>query len=590
MSRTPGPTARRLVEAYEPSFRATLTVSPEAADDRAALAAAATALPETAARLLETLALVTLPGEGLPERLRPLIEKEGVPLWRAALLLPRASVTHGTDIHPLRYAGSCRLNPLLRDWLPDGLPPRLDDATPSFPPSDARFDAVVVAAVLEANPGQLTQDGALRRDFEKRMFAGLPGDIARWGLALQVGRLSGLVRASEGRLRGYPEAVPRPLGDVGALFPEPVPLLACAVLLRLVNDQWLDVPALLDRLRVRARQVLYSPADTRYPDKDLPFDDDGWDAIERATFLHVIDTLHRAGSLDVSRDGLEPRAVRRATPRPAFEGGFLLTPDHDILVHTGDLSATDYGRLCRLAPYVDGERMHRHRLTREGVAADIAAGNRDPMEFLAQHSRTGLPPSTADAVREWSRSATRIVVLSGVDIEETDDGRLRIATGAPTTHVVDYHKPPRARFLYRRGQLVIPGGWDALTVRSTLLRVARYVGLDGEDRVYAPELRRHAEPQRILERLRDHYGGELPGELETLVLAGSGLPPVRSERAVLIHLPPEAAAAIRRDWIAAPLLRRAVSQEEVVVTEEDLPRLRVRLAELGLTWEGPSAP
>lgn len=587
MTRTPGPTVRRLIDAYEPGFRATLTVARESVEDLTVLTAAAADLPEDAARLLEALTLVTWPGESLPERLRAQIEREGLPLWRAALLVPRASATVGSDIHPLRYAGSCRLNPALRSWLPPGLPPVTDEATASFPPSDARFDAIVVAAQLESQPGQLTQDGALRKDVEKRLFGGLSSDAARWSLALQVARLTGLVRASEGRLRGFPEAVPRSIGDPTALFGDPAQVAACALLLRLTDDRWIDVPALLERLRVRARQILWSPLDGRYPDRDRAFDEAGWANVEVPLFLDVIDTLHRAGTLDVARVGLEIRALRKAGPRPMFAGGFMLTPDNDILVHVGDLSPTDYGRLCRLAPFVDGERMHRHRLSREGVAADIAAGNRDTMEFLAQHSRTGLPPSTADAVREWSRSATRIVVLTGIDVEEDERGNLRLATGAPAATVVDYSKPPRARFLYRRGQLIVPAGWDALTVRAAVARVARYQGREGEDHVFVPELRRHADPGPLLDRLREHFGGELPGEIETLVLSGTGLPAVEVERAFLVRLPAQAAAAIRRDWVAAPLLRRAVTQEEVVVLAEDLPRLRARLAELGLGWTGP---
>ncbi|MFN7147057.1 MAG: hypothetical protein ACK4YP_25030, partial [Myxococcota bacterium] len=116
MSRPPPtPTARRVVEAYDATFRAGLTVTPEHADDPAALAAAAAALPPDASALLDLLTFVALPGEPVPERLRGVIERVGEPLWRATLLLPRQS-HGGGDIHPLRYAGSCRLNPALKGW------------------------------------------------------------------------------------------------------------------------------------------------------------------------------------------------------------------------------------------------------------------------------------------------------------------------------------------------------------------------------------------------------------------------------------------------------------------------------------------
>jgi hypothetical protein len=58
LSRPPStPTARRIVESYDAVFRAGLTVPPDLADDPEALAAAAAALPDAAAQLLETLAI-----------------------------------------------------------------------------------------------------------------------------------------------------------------------------------------------------------------------------------------------------------------------------------------------------------------------------------------------------------------------------------------------------------------------------------------------------------------------------------------------------------------------------------------------------
>ena len=87
---------------------------------------------------------------------------------------------------------------------------------------------------------------------------------------------------------------------------------------------------------------------------------------------------------------------------------------------------------------------------------------------------------------------------------------------------------------------------------------------------------------------RAFHGGELPGEIETLVLAGGGLGPIRVEAAIVLHIPGPVAHALRRDWVAAPLLARWLSNEQAVVSTGDLPRLRARLTELGLGWEGPA--
>jgi hypothetical protein len=584
----PTTSARRVLESYEAAFRAGLTVRPDQADDPEVLSAAADTLPSPARELLELLLLVTVPGELLPERLRPAVERAGDPLWRAALLLPRPTHTGGGELHPLHYAGSCRLNPALKGYRATGWDPVLEGAAAVFPPSDARWDAVVIAALLAEQPGQLTQDGLLRKDVERRIYGGLGGDPARWALALQIARLTGLVRPAEGRLRGFPEAVPRPISDPAGLFADPLAATAATILLRQVSDSWLDLGALLDRMRVRCREVLCSPADGRYADRSaIPFDDRGWEQVEAPLFENAADVLHRAGVVDAHRVGVSVAAVRKPGPRPSFSPGFVLLPDGNLLIHSGELPTTEYGRLARLAPYVDGERVHRHRLTREGVASDLSAGHRDTLDFLASHSRTGLPPNIVDTVREWQRSATRITVLTGVDVAEDDDGRLTLAPPGASGRGIDYSKPPRARFLYRRGRITIPDGWDTLGVRAAVERIARYVGREGDERIYQPERRAHPDATALLERLQAFYGGELPGEIEALIVAGAPLEPVRAEPAWLIHLPPAAAAAVRRDWIAGPLLRRAVTPDEVVVSAEDLPKLRERLRELGLSWPDP---
>ena len=115
-------------------------------------------------------------------------------------------------------------------------------------------------------------------------------------------------------------------------------------------------------------------------------------------------------------------------------------------------------------------------------------------------------------------------------------------------------------------------------------RVARYVGREGDERVYVPELRAHTNPGSLLDQLRVWYGGELPGEMEAMVLAGTGVAPARGERALIVHLPAAVSAALRRDRVVGPLLRRSLSQHEFIVDEGDLELLKARLAELGIGW------
>ncbi len=562
-----------------------MSVPLESVEDPVVLHAAVDALSPAARGLLDLLLLAAPVGDALPERLRDVIARGAGALWAAALLLPRASSWHDGGLHPQHYAGSCRLNPTLKDAPFSTLRPPIE-GQPSFPPADARWDAVVVAAALEAVPAVLTQDGVIRRDVERRLYTQLGDDDHRWSLALRYARACGLVRAMAGKLHGHPEAHPRPPADLSGLLPNALAASAASLVMRLAQPEWTATEWLVGLLSGPGREAFYSPIGKTYPQRSDTFDERGFAEIEAPALDLALDVLHRVGAIDAVRDHDRVLAFRQPQPRPRPQGGFILTPDGSLLCHVAELRLDIYGRLCRLAPFVDGDALRRHRLSREGIVAELGAGHRDTLDFLTEHSRTGVAPNLADQVREWQRSATRLSILTGVDVIEEPDGRLRIATPGDTGRVIDYTTRPRARFVAFQGRLVVPDGWDPLDVRAILARVGTYVGREGDARVYEPAVRKHANPTTLLARLREFHGGDLPGELEALVLAGAGLAPAQAVDAVIVKLPTEVASALRRDRIAGPFLRRVVGPEESVVPRGDLAALKQRLAALGIAWEG----
>lgn len=562
-----------------------MTVPLASVEDPVALAAAAEALPASARSLLDLLLLVSVPGEPIPERLRDRVAKDGQALWLAAMLLPRASSWHEGSLHPQHYSGSCRLNPALAG-VEITMARVVCEAVASFPPADVRWDAVVVAAALEATPAALTQDGVIRRDVERRLYSQLGDDDHRWSLALRYARAIGLVRATGGRLHGLPDAHPRPAGDVAALLPNSGSAAAATLLLRLARAEWTSVDWLEALFQGAGREALYSPLGKNYPQRSEPFDDAGLLKVEYPALQLALDVLHRVGVIDASRDHDRVLAFRLPQPRPKAQGGFLLTPDGSVLCHVAELRLEVYSRLARVAPFVDGDTLRRHRLTRDGIVAELGAGHRDTVEFLGEHSRTGVPSNVVDQIREWQRSATRLSIVTGVDVVEEPDGRLRIATPADAGRVIDYTTKPRARFVAMHGKLFVPDGWDPLDLRATLARIARPAGREGESWVYEAELRAHTNTAPLLAKLREYHGGDLPGEIEALVLAGAGLPPVVASDAVIVKLPLEAASALRRDRVAGTLLRRTIGADESVVPRADLDVLRARMAELGIGWSG----
>ena len=146
--------ARALVEAYDPDFRATMLVSLDAVGSAAAVKAALADVPPASRALADALLIGVGAGHPVPERFREEIEAHGAPLWKAAVLLPRGAPTRGATIDPLYYAAFCRTNPalsrlrLLRDVMRD------DDAPSHPPPTDAVWDAAVVAARADLVPGR----------------------------------------------------------------------------------------------------------------------------------------------------------------------------------------------------------------------------------------------------------------------------------------------------------------------------------------------------------------------------------------------------------------------------------------------------
>lgn len=568
--------AERLVQTYDPSFRARMTVPLSDVGNPDALVAAMATLSPEASDLIETLLVGVGAGEAVPPRFQQAIDLDGEELWLAALLLPRAAPSPGATVDPRYHSASSRLNPALAGYRP--LPElRTDRDFPAHPPpSDALWDAVVVAALLEASPAAVTRDGRMRRDTERRILRSLGEDEERWTLALAMARATGLVREAAGRLYGRPESAPRklPLLDPSLVL-DADPALAASALLRLVDTRWIPMELLLSVLQRRCPDVLSS-------DHGLPFH-----RKEAQWLQEAASVLHRAGLIDASVGPNGVEAVRVAAPRAPRSQGLFLTPDRDILVAPGELGGADYGRLCRVAPYVDGDVVHRHRLTREGVAADIAAGHDQLVEWLASLSRTGMPHTVRAVLEQWAASAVRVTLLTGVNLLE-ENGQFRILAGhiPARARVLEYGDLDPPRFQVVGDEVRVRFGEDLLTLRSVIDRVGRRLPPSGNAWRWAIGPQPTADPDHLLDRLRRFCEGPVPGALEAAIHAAGGRSDCRFEAAVVIHVPPEAAEALARDEVASPMLNRPLRPGQWVVDAADRPALARRLAALGFHTDG----
>lgn len=574
-----------IVAAYDADFRASMWVEAAELGSAAALLAAAERLDPVAADLFACLRLAVSPGELVPDRFRRDIESDGEDFWRAGLLLPRVRPSPGATIDPRYYSGMCALNPAL------GTAPvwtHLQSSEPRTghpPPTHVQADAIVVAAGLEATPLRLTQAGVVRRDDLRRFLAHMGTDDPRWELALAWAREAGLVRAAGPVLCGYPESKPRPIPDPLTLFTDAGEAAAGALLLRVAGPGWIALDTLQDELRERCPEVL--AARTRPRTR--------WARREGGWLVAAAALLHRLGFLDAVLTAEGVAWFRRPQAAPAREGGFLLTPDREILVDPRELPGTVYGRLCRVAPFTSGDMVHRHRLTRDGVAADLAHGYDDLAAWLARWSRTGVPGNVASNIREWQRSAVRIRLFSGVSILEdpqrTED-RFTILEGPapPDARTVSYRGTPRARFEIVEGIVRVPYGEDALTVRVLADRIGMPVepGPLGWRWEIAPEP--DSEPEALLATLRGFHDGPLPGELEAAVLGAGGDLVAATQLCTLLRLPTVAADALCRDRVAGPLLTRRLDAHTCIVLDADLPKVRQRLEWLGFQLAAVEAP
>ncbi len=562
--------------------------------DPASCLSRAEALPEEARDLLDTLLLAQNAGTPVAQRFRPQIESAGLALWATALLVPQVRPSRGVTVDPRHYAASCRTSPHLSDRVPFSTHlPRTESETPaSLPPADARRDAIVMAALLDRNQPGLTKGGNLRADVEQRLFCSLGDDSHRWSLALQLAKSGGLARPVGDKLLGFPESPLRRIPNPEELL-APEDRSAAGVLLRAVDGDWLELAHLLEVLRDHGRWILHSPnanrSDTEGADSTCTYvehpahsyDEEGWATLEAPALRRAADVLVRLGHLEARQGPEGPTHLRLPKSEHPGSPGFLVTPDLDVLVAPGELPLSLYGRLCRLAPYVDGDRAHRHRLCREGIAADIAAGHNDAQDFLSEYARFPLPDSVVSCLVEWGRSAARVSLWTGVDVWE-EDGVLVRADSTEADRTMDYMGPPSGRFEMEGDEILVPLGVDSLRVRSRLERIATSSGV--QDGAWRFRLRPGPvdDPEPLLASLRTHSeNATVPPQLEAAIWARAGRDGFHAEEALVVHLPAEAAEVLQRDPIAGPLLGRMLEGNQSLVNRDHLPRLKERLEALG---------
>ncbi len=342
-----------------------------------------------------------------------------------------------------------------------------------------------------------------------------------------------------------------------------------------VEPRWLGIEALAEALEGparAAREPLGLPAGAG----DL-----------RRALQGAGDLLQRLGLAEADRDAEGLRALRLPAAAGHRSDGVLVTSDLEILVAPGEISARDYGRLCRLAPYVDGDVVHRHRLSAEGLRRDLEVGCTDAAGWLAELARYGLPGGVRDSLREWGRSAARVTLWTGASIVEVD-GQFSLLSGpAPEgARRLPASLSPQARFRAEGDLLKVAEGADVLPLRALLDRVGERIESPDSGLCWRLRAVRCSDPAALLSVLQACCVGPLPGAVEAAVRAAALDAPVPVRPQLQVALSDDLFAALRRDPVAGPLLGSRIEDGPgVLVSPDKLPALRARLAALGIHLE-----
>jgi hypothetical protein len=341
-----------------------------------------------------------------------------------------------------------------------------DPDQPHPPPSDARWDAIIIAArarsgTARAHARRCAAEGrrappdrvARRTEWRSRALVARPRDGARNGARAPFGisalRLSGVEPATAHRSR----ADPRREGRRSRPGAPP-----CA------RERVDPLEAMLAHL------AQHCPRCSRSDDL-MP-----WAEREARWFRDAADLLHRAGVIDRdawcggdrcgasrrshARRGSRDSCSRRIATSSSRRGSFPVPS-------TGGSVASRRSRTAT-SSRATGSRARASRRI-------LAAGYEDASAWLAARSKTGLPPNVAQNLGEWAEQAVRITLFSGMTVLEEAGRRVHGRTGEGSVDGADalLRRAPAGALPGRRGIILVPFGHDALTVRSVVSRLGQ---------------------------------------------------------------------------------------------------------------------
>lgn len=189
-----------------------------------------------------------------------------------------------------------------------------------------------------------------------------------------------------------------------------------------------DEMIFLDLVREQHRDLLF-PAWRRasgllYPsaagEDSRPYDDEGWERVEVPLIRGVLKRLEHLGAIRrapgvfaATEDGRIWAGAIDPPPSPMWARS-----DLELMVPPDAVTPWERFQIERLGRCLARDVVNRYRLEREALARWLATHELDEALDLLRRRCPAVPPVVEETLRQWSRSAMRIVLTVGIVLDD----------------------------------------------------------------------------------------------------------------------------------------------------------------------------
>ncbi|MBA2320468.1 MAG: hypothetical protein H0V89_04870, partial [Deltaproteobacteria bacterium] len=147
-----------------------------------------------------------------------------------------------------------------------------------------------------------------------------------------------------------------------------------------------------------------------------PWDDEGWEGVERRMIRSVLGRMARFGLL-ARGEGVfaaTPDGHRWADPQARATPPIWVSGDLEIIVPPDAITPWERFQVERLSRCLQRDTVDRYRIERAALATWMSTHDEEEMVALLARRAGNLPPRVSETLRTWGAAARRIVLTRGV--------------------------------------------------------------------------------------------------------------------------------------------------------------------------------